>query len=273
MKSKKDDFHVVDYDEDDNFKTGKNKAKPQKLWILLLLFGGAVLILYLIFLTIPTIEESHKEQIRIPTSLHDVQNLGAILSFYTASNYYSVMSAFGAVYIFLQAFSIPGSVFLSFLAGALFGVAVGVPLVCAMSTIGATCSYLLSFYVAKNLVKRFFPDKLALFNRELSKHRSHILNYILFLRITPFLPNWFINLSAPLLGVPLGPFMVATFFGVMPATFFAVRAGKTLHEIRTPSDIFDAKAVLTLAFFAVASVLPTLRPVRAAINRVLNGSD
>eukprot|EP00026_Physarum_polycephalum_P005321 Phypoly_transcript_05353.p1 GENE.Phypoly_transcript_05353~~Phypoly_transcript_05353.p1 ORF type:complete len:246 (-),score=28.34 Phypoly_transcript_05353:543-1280(-) len=215
----KKDHVVVDYSEDGNFKTGKKKPKPQRVWILLLLFVGAIGILYLIFSNIPTIDPSHKEQIRIPTSLHDVQNLGAILSIYTVSNYYTVISAFSAVYIFLQAFSIPGSVFLSFLAGALFGVAVGVPLVCATSTIGATCSYLLSYYVAKNLVKRFFPDKLALFSRELAKHRSHILNYILFLRITPFLPNWFINLAAPILGVAVAPFMIATFFGVMPATY------------------------------------------------------
>jgi len=217
----------------------------------------------------------HKEQLKIPTSLQEVKMVGSILSLYTDSNYYSVISAFGAVYIFLQAFSIPGSVFLSFLAGALFGVKVGVPLVCATSTIGATCSYLLSYYVCRHLVKKFFPDKLALFSRELAKHRSHIMNYILFLRITPFLPNWFINLASPLLDIALLPFMVATFFGVMPASYFAVKAGMTLHkavELKGPSDIFDTSAVLTLAFFAIASVLPTLKPVRTFMDRVLNGS-
>jgi len=35
----------------------------------------------------------------------------------------------------------------------------------------------------------------------------------MFLRITPFLPNWFINMCAPLVDVPLLPFWAGTFFG------------------------------------------------------------
>jgi len=35
----------------------------------------------------------------------------------------------------------------------------------------------------------------------------------MFLRITPFLPNWFINVCAPLVDVPLVPFWAGTFFG------------------------------------------------------------
>lgn len=40
-----------------------------------------------------------------------------------------------------------------------------------------------------------------------------MLNYIIFLRITPILPNWLINIASPILGVSIVPFFVGTFIG------------------------------------------------------------
>jgi uncharacterized membrane protein YdjX (TVP38/TMEM64 family) len=39
--------------------------------------------------------------------------------------------------------------------------------------------------------------------QEVHHHRHNLINYILFLRITPIFPNWFINVSAPIVSVPL----------------------------------------------------------------------
>ena len=36
--------------------------------------------------------------------------------------------------------------------------------------------------------------------------RRELLNYIIFLRVTPILPNTFINVASPIVGVPLAPF-------------------------------------------------------------------
>ena len=44
-------------------------------------------------------------------------------------------------------------------------------------------------------------------------HHDDMLWYIIFLRITPFLPNWFINLASPIIGVRVLPFYWGTFFG------------------------------------------------------------
>jgi len=257
----------------DNLKDKEKKSKPFNFPLLLVLFALAITLLYCIYRNIPAFESHHRARLKVPTNLQDVKDVSEILSLYTNHNYYSVLGAFGSVYIFLQAFSIPGSVFLSFLGGALFGVTIGVPFVCLMATIGATCSYLLSYYICRNLVKKFFPEKLAIFAGELSKHRSHLFNYILFLRITPFLPNWFINLSAPILGVPTRTFVIGTFWGVMPATYFAVKAGMTMQnavELKGPKDIFDATAIISLFLLATASVLPTLKPVQNFMSKMLN---
>ena len=34
-----------------------------------------------------------------------------------------------------------------------------------------------------------------------------------FLRLTPFVPNWFVNLSSPIVGNPIKPFIIGSFFG------------------------------------------------------------
>ena len=54
------------------------------------------------------------------------------------------------------------------------------------------------------------------------KQKDNILGYIIFLRITPFLPNWFINIVSPVIDVKLRPFWLGTFVGVAPPSFIGV---------------------------------------------------
>ena len=53
--------------------------------------------------------------------------------------------------------------------------------------------------------------------------RGNLLSYIIFLRITPFLPNWFINIVSPVIGVPLPPFWFGSFIGVAPPSFLFIQ--------------------------------------------------
>ena len=41
---------------------------------------------------------------------------------------------------------------------------------------------------------------------QIRKRRADLLNYIIFLRVTPLLPNTFINVCAPIVNVPLPHF-------------------------------------------------------------------
>lgn len=61
---------------------------------------------------------------------------------------------------------------------------------------------------------------------------------MMFLRLTPLIPNWFVNLGSPLVGMPYVYFIVATFFGtllsnagLMPNNFILIQTGLTLKEI------------------------------------------
>lgn len=122
------------------------------------------------------------------------------------------------LYLFfsLQAFAIPGSLFLSILSGFLFKFHIALALVCTCSALGASLCYLLSQLVGRRLVKHYFPARAQQWSEQVDKHRNELLSYILFLRMTPFLPNWFINLVAPVIGVPLYPFALGTFLGNYP---------------------------------------------------------
>lgn len=79
---------------------------------------------------------------------------------------------------------------------------------------------------------------------------------MIFLRVTPFLPNWFINLTAPVIGVPLKPFALGTFLGVAPPSFVAIQAGQTLHNMSATDSAFSWTSVIMLGVFAVVSLVP-----------------
>jgi uncharacterized membrane protein YdjX (TVP38/TMEM64 family) len=79
---------------------------------------------------------------------------------------------------------------------------------------------------------------------------------MIFLRITPILPNWFINVCSPILDVPLKDFFLGTFAGVALPSILFIQAGKTLHQLSSASDVFSWRSILILTFCAILSLLP-----------------
>lgn len=66
---------------------------------------------------------------------------------------------------------------------------------------------MLSKLIGKQLALAVWPEKVGAFGEEVDRRRSDMLSYILFLRVTPILPNTFINISSPVVRVPLAPFI------------------------------------------------------------------
>nr|ABD65189.1 hypothetical protein 40.t00088 [Brassica oleracea] len=88
--------------------------------------------------------------------------------------------------------------------------------------------------------------------------KDGLLNYMLFLRLTPTLPNTFINVASPIVDVPYHIFFLATFIGLIPAAFVTVRAGIALGELQSLGDLYDFSSMATLFLIGVLSVTPTL---------------
>ena len=66
----------------------------------------------------------------------------------------------------------------------------------------------------------------------------------------------FINIVSPVIGVPLLPFWVGTFFGVAPPSFIFIQAGTTLQQLTSTMDPITVETVLLLIVFALLSLLP-----------------
>ncbi|RKP08380.1 snare associated Golgi protein-domain-containing protein [Thamnocephalis sphaerospora] len=195
-------------------------------------------------------------ELRLPRTLDELKALGRFLDQYTSLHFVRVSFAFISLYVFLQTFAIPGSIMLSVLGGALFGVPLGLFYVCAATALGATNCYWLSKYLAGPLIERYLGARMASWQRQLASQRKHLFNYILFLRVTPFLPNWFINLAAPHLDVPASTFFFGTFFGVAPPSFVHVQAGRMLPKLQDINHLLTLGNFFTLVLIGIVALLP-----------------
>ncbi|XP_058830482.1 transmembrane protein 41 homolog isoform X1 [Topomyia yanbarensis] len=245
--------NTVDSEEED-----EDRSARQSLIILAAIFFTSLFAMIYVYAMFPELDESEKQYIKVPFDIEDAKQLGRVLDRYKDLYQLEVMFGVILVYIFLQTFAIPGSLFLSILSGFLYNFPVALTLVCFCSALGATLCYLLSQVVGRRLVKHYFPEKARVWAHQVDKHREDLLSYMLFLRMTPFLPNWFINLVAPVIGVPLYPFALGTFLGVAPPSFIAIQAGKTLYKMTSSSDAFSWGSVTLLAVFSVFSLVPVI---------------
>jgi uncharacterized membrane protein YdjX (TVP38/TMEM64 family) len=66
-------------------------------------------------------------------------------------------------------------------------------------------------------------DKIVSFHYQVARRRGGLLNYMLFLRLTPTLPNTFINVASPIVDVPYHIFFLATLIGLIPAAYVTVK--------------------------------------------------
>jgi uncharacterized membrane protein YdjX (TVP38/TMEM64 family) len=92
------------------------------------------------------------------------------------------------------------------------------------------------------------------FKHSVDSNKDNLFFYMLFLRITPLLPNWLINLASPIVGVPYKHFILATFLGLMPANVMHVNMGAELAKMERIG--FDFKIILFLLFLGVFALIP-----------------
>ncbi|XP_050040725.1 transmembrane protein 41B isoform X2 [Dermacentor andersoni] len=238
-------------------KHGRGSTR-RSLLILGMIFLSSLLCLFLVYWNFPTLEPSEKQHMKLPRDIEDAKGLGQVLNRYTDRYFFTVTSGFFFTYIFLQSFAIPGSIFLSILSGFLFPFPLALFLVCLCSALGASFCYFFSYLVGRRLVFKYFPAKALKWSEQVARHQDNLLNYMIFLRVTPFLPNWFINVTAPVIDVPIAPFFLGTFVGVAPPSFVAIQAGTTLHKLSSSRDAISWWSVSMLAIFALLSLLPVI---------------
>jgi len=176
--------------------------------------------------------------------LHEVFTLESLkekreaLSLFYQENTILMLLAFFVLYVIFAAFSLPAAGFLTFVAGAIFGLWVGVIVVSFASTIGATISFLLSRYLLHDAIQEKFGDRLEAVNKGIEKEGAF---YVFGLRFMPFIPFFIIN---PLLG--LTKLKVFTFYwasqlGMLAGTAVYVNFGTQIAEIDSLAGLFSLK--------------------------------
>ena len=186
------------------------------------------------------------------------ENREAMLSFVAENRVLSAL-IFVAGYALAVAISIPGAVFFTLLGGFLFGTVGGGTLVVIAATLGA----LAIFYIAKTALGETLKSRIGpSFERIAEGFQRDGASYMLVMRLVPIFPFWVVNLVPALLGVSTKVFVIATFFGIMPASFVYASLGAGLGAILDAGGepnlgiIFQPQILLPILGLAVLALVP-----------------
>jgi uncharacterized membrane protein YdjX (TVP38/TMEM64 family) len=160
------------------------------------------------------------------------------------------------IYVTVATLSLPGGLVLTLAGGLLFGTLVGGIAAIVGATIGATLVFLIAraaiadakfgdlagrigwLPIAGPLEKLRRLD--SLFEQMKTGFKTNAMSYLLFLRFVPAFPFWAVNLMAAILGVPLKTYVIATFFGIIPASIAFASLGAGLDSVVAAAKIEHA---------------------------------
>jgi uncharacterized membrane protein YdjX (TVP38/TMEM64 family) len=167
--------------------------------------------------------------------------------------------AYLLLYVLTVTLSIPGATVLTIAGGFLFGLAWATALTVVGATIGATALFLL----AKSTVGDALRARAGPWLKKMEAGFAEgALSYLLVLRLVPLFPFFVVNLVPAFLGVPLGTYVLATFFGIIPGTFVYASVGAGLGSVFeaggdfSPADALTPEVIIALIGLAVLALVP-----------------
>lgn len=89
---------------------------------------------------------------------------------------------------------------------------------------------------------------------------------MLFLRVTPSLPNLFINLASPIVDIPFHIFFLATVVGLVPASYITVRVSLFLFDLQIVMNKELPFLNLVMLDLVFATVFASTRPGLLLVN-------
>ncbi|MBI3453613.1 MAG: TVP38/TMEM64 family protein [Rhodospirillales bacterium] len=146
------------------------------------------------------------------------------------------------IYIAVVAFSLPGGTLLTVTGGFLFGTLAGGVYAIIGATLGAIALFLAARFAFSDILRAKVGPALR---RMEEGFRRDALSYLLVLRLVPIFPFFLVNLVPAFLGVNLRTYVVATFIGIMPATFVFASVGRGLGAVFDAGGMPDFGIILT----------------------------
>lgn len=159
----------------------------------------------------------------------------------------ATMALFFSVYVLVSIMALPGAAILTIVSGYLFGLFLGVAIVSLASTIGATCSFLISRFLFRDWIQSRWGSKLAVINKGVQKDGNF---YLLSLRLIPAFPFFLVNLLMGLTPFKVMPFALVSQLGMLPATIIYVNVGTHFSQIDSLQGILSFKIIASFLLLA-----------------------
>jgi uncharacterized membrane protein YdjX (TVP38/TMEM64 family) len=178
-------------------------------------------------------------------------------------------AAFVLIYILATVAFVPGSI-LTLASGALFGLWRGTALAFIAATVGAAAAFLVSRYLARDLVRhRLLGDpRAAAVDRAVGQHGRKI---VLLLRLSPAFPFNLLNYALGLTGIRFTDYLIAS-MGMLPGTVLYVYYGKVVGDVARlagPNPVGGTPAYYALLGIGLAATIAVVTIVTRAARRAL----
>merc|ERR1712039_134708 len=96
---------------------------------------------------------------------------------------------------------------------------------------GGAGGWIMSYCIGREILLHFAKDKMDTLQTEMDKFKGSQFRYMLFLRVSPLFPNWFVNYSTALIGMPFSYFFFASVLAIQPAACMSISMGSLLREV------------------------------------------
>ncbi|WVO12526.1 hypothetical protein L204_100126 [Cryptococcus depauperatus] len=236
-----------------------------KLVILFTIFTAIVVGTF--YWGMPKLDAEDRGAIKLPKSFADLQALNALFQKYKNRYPFRILACGVVSYLFVQTFSLPGSMYISILLGAAYGIIYGLFLSCLCESIGSLLCYTLSSLLAPPLLSLpFYRARVETWRTKIMGDPKQgkgatwdsVFATLLVLRIAPFPPHWIANFVAPHLGIGRFLFWSSCFIGIAPVSVIHVTIGSSLDDMTSASDFhpLSLRNILGLSAVIVAVLIP-----------------
>lgn len=256
-----------------------------RLGFLFAIFAASTCCILFMLSTLPLTLPKHITSL----TLAEIKELALSLKLYSQSSnkaFIHTLVVLGTFFTWKQSFTIPGSLIMNVVFGAMYGTYSGTLYTSVLTSVGGVFCYLLSAPLAPLITSLpGLAKPLDAMRRALSPGRArvsgrsvvisnmnggsngNVWTYLLVLRVLPIVPYGLMNIACGVLGVPLAPYAGTLAVGSIPWNFVTCQVGDLLQEIVEALPVDDGMTVSGLKDKAKSSAGGGMR---AIVDRIWN---
>ena len=168
----------------------------------------------------------------------------------------------GIAYVLASVLMAPGMI-LTLVAGAIFGVFRGFLTISVASTLGATASFAIARYVARDAVASRLAGraKLHAVDQALADRGFRIVGL---LRLSPIAPYNVLNYALGLTRVSMRDYVLGSWLGMMPGTLLYVYIGSLAGDIASTDSSRQSRSLLEWSLYLIGLAVTVLTAIYIA---------